>query len=351
MAIKKIVLENFTVFTNIELNFCDGVNVIIGENGTGKTHLLKLLYALCNYEYNETALKEDFHERFKEELFKVFPGDDDIKLIRNHEYNQNINVNILNELPKAVLKISFVSNNKKHNLTLLFHMYRYNEINPSHGNARKKKMKIPAIFIPAKDMLSHAGLEKDFAERNLPFDASHIDILNKAGVSTLKNIDKSMHTIMTGISEIIGGRIVYKYDKYFVEKHNGMTVEFAMEAEGFKKLGTLYRLIDTGYLKKGHVLIWDEPEANLNPKMIPVVVDILLKLAGSGVQIFLATHDYNLMKYFSVKNADDQVVFISLYKTDNGVASEIENDYNLLEHNAIVEANIKLLEDDIDGVL
>ena len=43
------------------------------------------------------------------------------------------------------------------------------------------------------------------------------------------------------------------------------------------------------------------------------------------------------------------MAFISLYKTDNGIASEIEDDYNLLEHNSIVEANIKLLEDDIRG--
>jgi len=31
----------------VEIDFYDGVNILIGENGTGKNHLLKLLYTFC----------------------------------------------------------------------------------------------------------------------------------------------------------------------------------------------------------------------------------------------------------------------------------------------------------------
>lgn len=40
MALKKIYLENFTVFDKMEIEFCEGINVFIGENGTGKTHIM-----------------------------------------------------------------------------------------------------------------------------------------------------------------------------------------------------------------------------------------------------------------------------------------------------------------------
>ena len=45
VSIKKIELENFTVFENMEVSFCKGINVMLGENGIGKTHIMKVLYA------------------------------------------------------------------------------------------------------------------------------------------------------------------------------------------------------------------------------------------------------------------------------------------------------------------
>jgi recombinational DNA repair ATPase RecF len=46
--IKHLSLRNFTVFKTAELEFSPGLNIIIGENGTGKTHLLKMGYLLSN---------------------------------------------------------------------------------------------------------------------------------------------------------------------------------------------------------------------------------------------------------------------------------------------------------------
>ena len=87
-------------------------------------------------------------------------------------------------------------------------------------------------------------------------------------------------------------------------------------------------------------------------ELIPLLVDILLELSRLGVQIFLATHDYNLMKYFSMsRKGYDHVAFYSLYKTESGIACEKDDDYDLLEYNAIIDANTKLLEDEIERVL
>ena len=45
--ITNLTLKNFTVFTGLTLELSPKINVIIGENGTGKTHLLKAAYGLC----------------------------------------------------------------------------------------------------------------------------------------------------------------------------------------------------------------------------------------------------------------------------------------------------------------
>ena len=39
-------IENFTVFRKANFDFVPGINVLIGANASGKTHLLKLLYVL-----------------------------------------------------------------------------------------------------------------------------------------------------------------------------------------------------------------------------------------------------------------------------------------------------------------
>lgn len=43
--------------------------------------------------------------------------------------------------------------------------------------------------------------------------------------------------------------------------------------------------------------MWDEPEANLNPELYPLVAEILLELQENGVQIFLATHSYKISEW------------------------------------------------------
>jgi recombinational DNA repair ATPase RecF len=45
--IERLELRNLTVFTGLTMELSPKINVIIGENGTGKTHLLKAAYGLC----------------------------------------------------------------------------------------------------------------------------------------------------------------------------------------------------------------------------------------------------------------------------------------------------------------
>jgi len=334
MAINKICIENFTVFDKIEMDFCRGINVFIGENGTGKTHILKIIHAFCECRINEVK------RGLPTLLVNCFSTKELGLLMRNSlnsaRFDFQIDITTTNH---ATLHYNYDLNNRK------------NSIMETRGDSLVKEI-IPAIFIPAKEMLTHSGVEKDYMQRNLPFDITLIDILYKTGVSTLRNLPDEMKTILDRIAQIIGGKVLYKNDRYYIEKPNGELIDFAVEAEGFKKLGLIYRLIETGYLEKGSVLIWDEPEANLNPRWIPFVVEILFELSRRGVQIFAATHEYNLMKYFSIKKNDNgEVAFYGLHNNGNGVVCEREEDYDLLEYNAIINANTNLLVDEIERVL
>ena len=46
MKIKKLTLDNFMAFGNAQIDWSDNINIICGENSTGKTTLLKVMYSL-----------------------------------------------------------------------------------------------------------------------------------------------------------------------------------------------------------------------------------------------------------------------------------------------------------------
>ena len=60
-------LDNFTSFAAFDQPLSSGVNILIGANGTGKTHLLKTLYAAC-----AVTVGEDRDKGFALKLRNVF---------------------------------------------------------------------------------------------------------------------------------------------------------------------------------------------------------------------------------------------------------------------------------------
>lgn len=78
-------------------------------------------------------------------------------------------------------------------------------------------------------------------------------------------------------------------DTFCVIKNNGMKLEFFLEAWGSRKFGLLWRLLRKGLIEKDTILFWDEPEANINPELMSVLVEIIFELEKNGIQIFIAT--------------------------------------------------------------
>ena len=91
-------------------------------------------------------------------------------------------------------------------------------------------------------------------------------------------MSQSCEIILKEISDVINGKVVQEDDTFYIVKNDGRKIDFSLEAEGMRKLGLLWKLIRNGLLEKNSVLLWDEPEANLNPELYPLVANILLAL-------------------------------------------------------------------------
>ena len=99
-------------------------------------------------------------------------------------------------------------------------------------------------------------------------------------------------------------------------------------------------------ITEGSILLWDEPEANINPEHMPVIVDCLLELARHNVQVIISTHNYILAKYFDVKRKEaDKIRYHSFYMENGAVQCETKDDFASLKHNSIMTAFNELLDD------
>ena len=65
------------------------------------------------------------------------------------------------------------------------------------------------------------------------------------------------------------------------------------------------RLIATGTLFYRRLLFWDEPQANLNPKLIREAAKIVNEVSKSGIQGFVATHSLFFMRELEILSAKD----------------------------------------------
>ncbi len=64
MTITRLKLRRFTAFEDLDFRPSPGINVLVGANGTGKTHLMKVAYAACDVSKTGSG--------FAEKLTRVF---------------------------------------------------------------------------------------------------------------------------------------------------------------------------------------------------------------------------------------------------------------------------------------
>ena len=155
--------------------------------------------------------------------------------------------------------------------------------------------------------------------------------------------------MLKAIEKVTHGNVIYdaKRDEFYLKNGNSKQ-EFNLVAEGIRKMALLWQLVKNGTLEKGSILFWDEPEANINPTYIPIIVEILLELQRRGVQVFVSTHDYMFASYFEVKKtAQDDILFHSLSTTNTSDVISYENAEKFadLKSNPIISAFDRLLNE------
>lgn len=314
MTLNTIHLQNFTVFNELNIDFSPGINVIIGTNGTGKTHLLKAAYSLCSagsgLDKKSNIKNKDIENIITSKLLRTFMPLDN-KLGNLYRYKSSSEAQIKTSFTfDKMMSFRFLSDSTSVNIQQneLFELYSWRP-----------------IFIPTKEVLSFMeGFTSLYEFREIKFDQTYADICFLLDITVFREekLTKYSKQAMEKIEEICGGTFVFHGGGKVTFENNNTEYSANAMAEGFRKLGILYRLLETGAIHPGvsGPLFWDEPESNMNPALVKSLVQILFELSRKGQQIVLATHNYVLLKWFDLLMEDsDQVKYHCLYRDEKSI--------------------------------
>lgn len=334
MTITRIKLNHFAAFESLDLTLSPGVNIFIGTNGTGKTHLLKVAYAACAVSKSRGSLAEKLVRTF-------MPYEDRLGRLA-HRTAASTNASLEVHRGDLKLRLRFSNHSKGP------------EPGKIHGLGKWTEHPVECAYIPVKEMLANApGFRSLYAARQVHFEEIYADIVDRAYLPILRGPpDATRRKLLQSLQTVIDGKVEITGETFFLRNRHGK-LEFSLLAEGMRKLALLWLLIQNGTLQGGSVLLWDEPEANLNPTVMRALVEILLELQRLGVQIFIATHDYVLIKEFDLQATPrDQVRFHALHRGDDGVIRHAPSEtLQGIDHNAIADTFASLYDREVERSL
>ena len=326
--IDQLNLKGFTNFSESEFVFSKGINVFIGKNGTGKTHILKNIAAIIDAN-NEIQLshaqsKERFENLIAEKLLGYYKPDQLGRLVKKGQSNSIVTL----KSDKKDYTYTFSSTSK----------VKVNVENNEHFKITS------SLYIPPREMFStFEGFLTLIDKREISFDETYVKFAKSLNTPLLKETKLDfIINLIKPFEKSLDIKVIKENNRFYIEDKNGK-LEAHLVAEGVRKLASIMYLIMNGELERNSVLFWDEPEANLNPALIKVVADFIILLAENDIQVFVATHDYLLTHLLSLRaeyryiDSCPDIKFFGLTKEKDEISIEEGDTLIALNNNPILD--------------
>ena len=326
-VLKWIRLKNFAAFPETpRLKFARHLNVIVGENGMGKTHLLKLPYAAMAMSAEEGKKRSGrptqtvLQTRLAEKLVNVFRPESLGRLAHRRQGRSRCEVKLDFSETGTSLAFSFATPSRSE-VTV--------DIPPAHWRRRAP------VYLPTHELLTiYPGFVPLYETHYVEFEETWRDTCLLLGAPALRGPRrKAVAALLEPLEEQLGGRVLERNGRFYLAPTSGDPMEMPLVAEGWRKVAMLARLIATGSLLDNDCLFWDEPESNLNPRMIREVAKAILRICEAGVQVFVATHSLFLLRELEILLESEfgniKQRYFALRRDDGGVvvsqASEVSD--------------------------
>lgn len=338
--ITEVEIRNFGAIRDFHSNDLKGINLVIGENASGKTFLLKALYSA-------------------------------VKSVEAH--NRGDDIKAINEILADKLRWTFQTEKigdlvtKASNEPLSFRMvlegmgFSYSFSKDASKNIIKYDSEIEnraenSIFIPAKEVLTLFSVIQRSRQVDMAFgfDDTYLDLVNALSIAPSKGKNfKAFADARETIGELVDGHVEYDESsgKWIYINNNRQRYSIGATSEGIKKISIMDRLFANGYLKRGSIIFIDEIESALHPRAISEFLDVLYNISRQmDIQIFIASHSYFVIRKLyllaAINNTD-----ISCISFEKAGESEISNLREGMPKNSIIQESVRLYNEEVDAIL
>lgn len=330
--IKSFEISRLGAISHIHCNTLGKINLIIGPNQSGKTFLLKALFcALKTIETykrgKENRLDKDI---LSDKLYWTFQTSELGNIVRKGE--SQLSCTIISDKNE---EFTFSIGHK----TVKQAIIEKNTFAPRSSNS---------IFIPAKEIISIKDIILESKEDNrFGFEEPYSDLAKALNRSPKGKNFQAFSDAQEIVKGMVGGRLEYNEDskEWQFRDDKRRIYEIASTSEGVKKLSILGLLLGNHYLDNKSIIIIDEIEANLHPSLISRLLDTILLLAESGVQFFIASHSYFVIKrLYIMAHRQSMNIPVLSFDHDECIISDLMQE---MPQNPIITESINLYKDEI----
>ncbi|MDO7896677.1 ATP-binding protein [Pseudomonas citrulli] len=335
--LNSVELDNFGPLHHIRWGKLSNINLIIGANSSGKTFLLKALYCSMRTleEYQRGNDQRSAAEILADKLYWTFQADKIGDLVA-----KNADGPLISKIKfdSREFRYSFGRDTTK-NITSL-----ENHILPQESNS---------IFLPPKEVLSLQNiiLKSRDLDKEFGFDDTYYDLAKALRMAPTKGKNHAHFARARGsLENMFDGKVEFdsKTNRWQFKKGN-QKFPIGATAEGVKKIAILDTLLGNRYLSKDSVVFIDEPESALHPVAISQLIGIIVSLADSGIQFFIASHSYFVVKalYIAAQKNHMSVPVLSFIQKEWAADDLLSG----MPDNPIIDESIRLYEEEVELTL
>lgn len=330
-------LTNYGPISQLKVEGLGHINLLIGPNRSGKTIFLKALYsAIRTIElYRRGKNIENDKEILFKKLYWTFQTDRIGNIVRRPD--QGSLSFSLEEDDGNTFSYSFSTSAEKQIVKVS------NTCLPRETNS---------IFLPAKETLSliNTILHDRDERQSFGFDDTYYDLAKAlTPTSKGKNI-KVFSKIRETLEYAIDGRLIFSKEKQkWVFKQGNIEFDISLTSEGTKKIAIFDTLLGNHFLSRKSIVFIDEPEAGLHPCMVIDLLGIISLLAKAGMQFFIASHSYFVIKklYLIAQSEGISIPVISFGNCPDDESIRIEDLKHGMPDNPIIDESIKLYREEM----